>query len=59
MVPVDTTLATVQITAVKLFFPGGLSPKGRIEQFAVALLNFDKSELHSDETVAMVYERKK
>jgi len=44
---------------VKLFFPGGLSPKGRIEQFAVALLNFDKSELHSDETVAMVYERKK
>jgi len=58
MVASDTTVAQVMQSALDIYFPDGVSQKGRLEDFEFSTVNFDLSQVLHTDTISQLYERK-
>ncbi|VDI52799.1 Hypothetical predicted protein [Mytilus galloprovincialis] len=55
----DTLVSTIKETALKLYFPEGISPRGKIENFVVDIMDFKRQSANLDLSVENIYDRSK
>ncbi|XP_076095026.1 uncharacterized protein LOC143065375 [Mytilus galloprovincialis] len=55
----DTLVNAIKETALKLYFPEGISPRGKIENFVVDIMDFKRQSANLDLSVENIYDRSK